>query len=627
MSLKSQMNSKMSTAYSGLSALIQAATSQLGDLGEETNAMEAGTETMDTTGSGGSSSSSRSIPTTPTLESEYYLDGNNNNNNNNNNMHYAAAAAATVTPLLTSISHRHQYQHQGVASGIAVGSSSSSVFPMILMNLLINPAYEDIVTFLPDGKYFAIRRLDFTDLLLYNNFHLISFNDFLELIIRWGFIRVSGNNINNNNAGNGNNDSNNDSNNNNSSNNSNNNTANNSNSKADIYVFRHPHFGMNQPVDMNKIKVSNVDKALLPQATLQKCLSPSHVERDSEDYHHQRSRSLSSSSSTNDDKSMVTTPILLDPIYLSSSSNQNHCVQTGQQLRRRSSLELRGVAQAIVVSKLHLLHGCGELVKESEHGYNNDSPDDNAAHHHHHHHHHRRRSHPQQERRQSTASSNLVDGGVETATQNIVTDAIEALLFDENHTRDTFMRHEKELSISSLPGVVPISMQLFSENNDNNDEGKSSDTSTSSPSNNNNGGSKRNKDSASSKNKDHKSSTSSSSSKSKPKRKSNGKGRKKTSSSSSSSKLQSSWEINTTCAINSSLEDASRNNNSTNTDNDTDTGSSPKNLRVVMPPNDNSSTRQQGYVRSIMAVSPARMEAAAALVSQSRYNRNDEELS
>ncbi|MGK3737156.1 MAG: hypothetical protein ACI90V_004000, partial [Bacillariaceae sp.] len=57
MSLKYQMNSKMSTAYSGLSALIQAATSQLGDLGEETNAMEAGTETMDTTGSGGSSSS------------------------------------------------------------------------------------------------------------------------------------------------------------------------------------------------------------------------------------------------------------------------------------------------------------------------------------------------------------------------------------------------------------------------------------------------------------------------------------------------------------------------------------------------------------------------------------------
>lgn len=72
-SLTPQVTSKMSTAYSGLSALIQAATSQLGDLGgggeEETNAMEAGTVTMDTSVSGGSSSStSRSIPTTPTLE-------------------------------------------------------------------------------------------------------------------------------------------------------------------------------------------------------------------------------------------------------------------------------------------------------------------------------------------------------------------------------------------------------------------------------------------------------------------------------------------------------------------------------------------------------------------------------
>jgi hypothetical protein len=640
------MTSKMSTAYSGLSALIQAATSQLGDLGEggeEINAMEAVTVTMDTSVEGISgSSSSRIIPTTPTLECEYYSSGVSDLDLDGNNTRYsaAAAAAATVTPLLTSISsyqhqHQHQHHHQGITSGIDARISSSSTFPMVLMNLLINPAYEDIVTFLPDGKYFAIRRVDFTDLLLYNNFHLISFNDFLELIIRWGFIRVNGNSINIK-ADNGNND------NNNSNDNDNNNSSNN---KADIYVFRHPHFGMNQPVNMNKIKVRNVDTALLPQTALQKCMreelantsSSSYSKNDksvkttntnnskrqlSEDYHHQRSRS-SSSSSTNDDKSTMT-PILLDPIYLSSNSNENYRDQTAQQLRRRSSLELRGVAQAITASKLQLLHGCGELVKELDHGYNNDSPDDSSAPHHRHHHH---RSDQQQEKRQSTTSTNLVDGGVETATQNIVTDAIEALLFDESHTRDTFMRYEKELSVSSLPGVVPISMQLFSENN-NNDDGKSSDTSSSSPSNNNDGGSKRKKSLGScSKKKDHKSSTSSSSSKSKPKRKSNGKGRKKTSSSSSSSKLQSSWEINATCVINSSLEDASRNNNITNADTDTDTGSTPKKLRVVIPPNDNSSTRQQRYVGSMMVVSPARMEAAAALVSQSRYDRTDEEFS
>jgi hypothetical protein len=620
--------------------------------------MEAGTVTMDTSVSGGSSSSSssRSIPTTPTLECEYYSRGVSDNldlDGNNNNRYYAAAAAATaatvVTPLLTSISsyqHQHQHQHPGITSGgIDVRTTSSppsTTFPMVLMNLLINPAYEDIVTFLPDGKYFAIRRVDFTDLLLYNNFHLISFNDFLELIIRWGFIRVNGSNSINSKADNGNND-----------NNNNNNNNNSSNHRADIYVFRHPHFGMNQPVDMNKIKVRNVDMAVLPQIALQKCMREEELTNTSSsssysknkksvettnntnnnnkrqlsgDYHHQRLRSSSSSSSsTNDDKSTMT-PILLDPIYLSSSSNENYRDQTSaqQQLRRRSSLELRSVAQAITASKLQLLQGCGELVKDSDIGYNNnDYPDDNSSAPYHH-----CADQQQQERRQSTTSTNLVDGGVETATQNIVTDAIEALLFDESHTRDTFMRHEKELSVSSLPGVVPISMQLFSENND---DGKSSDisSSSSSPSNNNDGGSKRNKSLGScSRKKDRKSSTSSSLSKSKPKRKANGKGRRKTTSSSSlSSKLQSSWEINTTCAINSSLEDASRNNDVTNADTDTDTGSTPEKLRVVIPPTDNSPTRQQRYVGSMMVVSPARMEAAAALVSQSRYNRTDGEFS
>jgi hypothetical protein len=54
-----------------------------------------------------------------------------------------------------------------------------------------------------------------------------------------------------------------------------------------------------------------------------------------------------------------------------------------------------------------------------------------------------------------------VDGAVEAATHTIVTDAIESLLFDEEHTRETYRKHEKELSISTLPGVIPISKQLF----------------------------------------------------------------------------------------------------------------------------------------------------------------------
>lgn len=59
------------------------------------------------------------------------------------------------------------------------------------------------------------------------------------------------------------------------------------------------------------------------------------------------------------------------------------------------------------------------------------------------------------------SSGRLVDGAVEKATHTIVTDAIETLLFDEGHTRETYRKHEKELSKSSLPGVIPISQQLF----------------------------------------------------------------------------------------------------------------------------------------------------------------------
>jgi hypothetical protein len=46
-------------------------------------------------------------------------------------------------------------------------------------------------------------------------------------------------------------------------------------------------------------------------------------------------------------------------------------------------------------------------------------------------------------------------------TRTIVTEAIESLLRDEDHTKETFNKHEKALSKSSLPGLVPISKQLF----------------------------------------------------------------------------------------------------------------------------------------------------------------------
>lgn len=56
----------------------------------------------------------------------------------------------------------------------------------------------------------------------------------------------------------------------------------------------------------------------------------------------------------------------------------------------------------------------------------------------------------------------LVETAVTSATQEIVSEAIESLLRDEGHSKETFLKHEKELSRSSIPGVVPVCKQLFS---------------------------------------------------------------------------------------------------------------------------------------------------------------------
>jgi hypothetical protein len=62
----------------------------------------------------------------------------------------------------------------------------------------------------------------------------------------------------------------------------------------------------------------------------------------------------------------------------------------------------------------------------------------------------------------SDDDQHLVETAVNSATHTIVTDAIESLLRDKGHSKKTFLKHEEELSSSSLPGVVPISKQLFS---------------------------------------------------------------------------------------------------------------------------------------------------------------------
>lgn len=467
------------------------------------------------------------------------------------------------------------------------------------MLLLLNPANEDVVTFLPHGKYFAIRRVDFTNQLLRKNFQLTCFEDFLEVAKRWGFIRVNGN-INEDSSNCGNNSSRNDANNTNNGSGDESSTNNkrkvNSSSKTDIYVFRRSHFEKkNRPVDMKKIKLQNEgvngqqqqgdssagDKAPPPNASREKSISnnkrelpPYHDNRDSTENCRQRLRTKSNAFSDG-----------IDRLSLSDTS----CDQPAQQLRRRSSKELRGVAQAITTSKIYLSK-TSEVIKAEDDSnsmrYSQmidnidvrfsplSGPDPILA--------------PQLERGQSTGSS-LVDGGVETATHTIVTDAIEALLFDENHTRETYNRHEKELSVSSLPGVVPISKQLFS---------ASDNKGASSVITNTNGGEK------------------SDATEEKPNN------RAKEASKKPKLESSSSWVMYTSVG---SLEDASKYNNDIGPCLSSNSISNCENLRVVIPRDDGEARQQHESIYGYMVVSPARMEAAAALVSQSRI-RNSEEL-
>jgi len=437
------------------------------------------------------------------------------------------------------------------------------------MVLLLNPVHEDVVTFLPDGKYFAIRRADFTNQLLHEHFQLRCFDEFLEVAKGWGFVRVNGNinqvgnNYSKGDAGEP---------------SSTKHRSNVDSSKADIYVFRRSYFEKNRPIDLTKLRFQNETGDSSPQTThttgsgksnsmtKKRELSALHTDKDSGRNHRQRLRRKSK-----------TVPEDVDhPLSIPSGS----CDQPAQQRRRRSSLELRGVAQAITSSKIYLSN-TSDIIQDddSHHNLMMDTADGGSS----------SGSGPDhitapQLKRQSTTSS-LVDGGVETATHTIVTDAIEALLFDETHTRETYNRHEKQLSVSSLPGVVPISKQLFSASDNN---GASSGTN---PTENDEGG------------------VMTETSGDLGKEIHSNKPRQEPSSSS--------------CSVDKAkidcLEDASK------IANKKVPLSSPfskcGNLRVVIPRHGGEPQPQRDSVYGSMVVSPARMEAAAALVSQSRIRK------
>ncbi|KAL3921208.1 MAG: hypothetical protein SGILL_002867 [Bacillariaceae sp.] len=405
----------MSTTCTGFSALIQAATSQLGLLAETVDAGSDGSH-LNSIEIGYGSAASSEMATSPPL-------------------------GPSRTPMIVP-----ENDH----------SNGKLSFPEQLMTLLMDPNNADVVTFLPDGKYFAIRRKEFSETLLYNHFHLTNFEEFLELIRGWGFARVNCSED----PANG---------------NSNDSVTSANAAKAAIHVFRHPHFKRNHQVDMQQLRFGSkkhshraIDTARVMNAvpavakeggktshsrtpsqasviekstsddfstgSSKRRLSPSHVGRDTTDTVMKEQR-LGDGSHAEPNQGGGTPPIVP---AVSASLDHSDPPQP-----RRSSIELRGAAQAIATSKLKLSSQEMDVETKEQSSLDNQRVPTGRK----------------QERRNSTAS--LVDGGVEAATHTIVTDAIETLLFDESHTRETFKKHEKELSTSSLPGVVPISKQLF----------------------------------------------------------------------------------------------------------------------------------------------------------------------
>jgi len=325
-------------------------------------------------------------------------------------------------------------------------------FPEVLMTLLLDPNNGDIMTFLPDGKFFAMRSKEFAEQIMPQHFKVASFEEFLELVHDWGFTRIDD----------GSNDE-------------------NTTVCSGIQVFRHPQFQRHSRSYMSMKygqSPTEVRMAVIPpQARIELSLSEDSMVSSS--LHQQQQQNSAEGSTGSNPKRRLSPSHLRRHSETSTTSQKQRTIgfelpdmpsqqggslmmanpsvaaaasaimgrrgsmdSSGERLSmsRRASMESRSIALAITTEKLNL-----------------ESTDTVS----------RRQSLQQQQQQQQPATNALhlkplVDDGVERATRNIVGDAIESLLWDENHTRETFLKHEKALSTSTLPGVVPISKQLFS---------------------------------------------------------------------------------------------------------------------------------------------------------------------
>lgn len=330
---------------------------------------------------------------------------------------------------------------RGVVLGISedqdLDGLLSANFPQRLLMLCLEPKNSDSIAFLPDGKFFAIRKSNFR-LLLPLFAGMVSFSDFLLLIDRWGFSRIGGGGT----TGDGSTEA--------------------DPSKVDdstgIFVFRHPNFVANdksrcrlirygefpEHVRMhalpshNRINVGVLSDVLLnksdsigpcPISQAKRRLSPGVLNRkesstsissrqrveEADHRHHERSFSLGGVTSH--------TPELMTR----SKRRQRHSLPHAPLLSvsdDESNDQARSMALSITAERLKLTHK--HLNKNSV-----------------------------------SSKPTLVERAVTSCTHDIVTDAIESLLRDAGHSKQMYLKHEKELSKSSLPGVIPVCKHIF----------------------------------------------------------------------------------------------------------------------------------------------------------------------
>jgi HSF-type DNA-binding len=272
-------------------------------------------------------------------------------------------------------------------------------FPVQLMNLCCRqPEYQNTITFLPNGKFFAIRQSLFLQEQLLDSLQsceedINTFADFVSHLQEWGFRRMDatqngGSNV----------------------------------LLPEVLVFRHAQFIEGDYVQCRQI-VRGENAKVANTSTMQaskRRLSPGFLQE--QDHENGGSKvqvvvDRSNACSTTTDAIVPTSErIVSSASGESDTTGETSCPDAP--LPPPNKEELRTMASSIAAEKMKLS--------------NNSSND-----------------------------SSLIETAVTSCTYEIVTSAIECLLRDKTHSQVIYQKHEEELSRSSLPGLVPVCKHLF----------------------------------------------------------------------------------------------------------------------------------------------------------------------